>query len=775
MIKISLSIITLFVFSQSWGQWGWSNPKPSGENIQDIIFVNDDIGYILNGSSIFKTLNQGQQWTYLTTIESANDIDIKNSIGYIVSSNGDIFKSMDNGTQWTKLSTKFDQTPIKINVITVDTAFVASENNIYITTNGGSSWNKLSHQYRVLNIQFLNSKYGFAACRDGKVIKTVDGGLNWTLSLQHDWTSWSINTISFYNHQFGFAFSETGDIMRTVNGGVSWSKVYSGGFDCTTAYFINDSTCFAAGEDGIILKTVDFGNTWNYAGFDVRDPNDISVITFLNESIGFTGGLNGRIMKTSNTGTNWTSYSPTYFDLYDVDFPTNEIGYGVGFLGQIIKTQDAGENWQLIPSPTSNFLRSVSFIDENSGYILSDNDEIFKTDDGGTSWNLVNLGFPHYYEDFTTLEFISSDTIYISGGYNFNSVIKSVDGGQNWQHIASYSFKKIQFLNSNVGYALNQWNYYRRLYKTIDGGFTWTVCFETTSGDINSFHFISKEYGVLVGENGITLKTSDGGITWKELETEYIDYKAVRFLNKNVGYITGESNYQVHIFKTIDGGISWQEEIIPTIYKSQGLANIVITDSNDIFVGGESGLILKNKVEFEKLYFQNVNAIEISESTAIITCRVINNLDATVSLSYKLDESIYETSDKLSPYGIDTMKIFLNSLAENQTYLYQFRANIKDEDYYSTEDSFTTKIIVGLNEGIEESLRVYPNPTNGDIFVLDPNDKQILSISLCDSNGRVLISKQNSNWVDTSNLPAGLYILIIKRDDMHQLTRIIKK
>lgn len=329
----------------------------------------------------------------------------------------------------------------------------------------------------------------------------------------------------------------------------------------------------------------------------------------------------------------------------------------------------------------------------------------------------------------------------------------------------------MQFLNSNVGYALNQWNYNRRLYKTIDGGFTWKVFFETTNGDINSFHFIDKEDGFLVGENGIALKTSDGGITWKELDTEYIDYKAVRFLNKNVGYITVESNYQVHILKTIDGGITWQEEIIPSIYKPQGLTNIVITDSEDIFVGGESGVILKSKVIFEKLCFQNIS---VTESTAIITCRVINNLDDTVSLSYKLNETIYETAAKLSPFEVDTVTVFLNSLEENQTYLYQFIAKINEIDYYSTESNFTTKIITSLNENVKKNLIVYPNPTKDDIFVLDPSDRYNLSITLCDSNGHVLISKQNSSWMDTSNLPAGLYILIIKRDNLSQSIRIIK-
>lgn len=79
---------------------------------------------------------------------------------------------------------------------------------------------------------------------------------------------------------------------------------------------------------------------------------------------------------------------------------------------------------------------------------------------------------------------------------------------------------------------------------------------------------------------------------------------------------------------------------------------------------------------------------------------------------------------------------------------------------------------VGINEYHENSMSIYPNPTNqfinlcfGDIF------PQTIKISLMNSLGEELLNCGNTSKIDVTNLDAGIYYLQIATPD----SRITKK
>ena len=91
-------------------------------------------------------------------------------------------------------------------------------------------------------------------------------------------------------------------------------------------------------------------------------------------------------------------------------------------------------------------------------------------------------------------------------------------------------------------------------------------------------------------------------------------------------------------------------------------------------------------------------------------------------------------------------------------------------------DSKTMNIdLVGLQE-LSAAFDVYPNPMSDLVNVT--SDERIIAIDIIDLNGRVLISQSNVNrnaQVNVSNLPSGVYTLVIKSDNGSNFHKLVKQ
>lgn len=66
------------------------------------------------------------------------------------------------------------------------------------------------------------------------------------------------------------------------------------------------------------------------------------------------------------------------------------------------------------------------------------------------------------------------------------------------------------------------------------------------------------------------IRTLDGGKTWESMRSgTSIDLAAVRFVNESVGFMTGSGEV---IFKTTDGGTTWEPNKIPFESHGSGFA-----------------------------------------------------------------------------------------------------------------------------------------------------------------------------------------------------------
>ena len=94
---------------------------------------------------------------------------------------------------------------------------------------------------------------------------------------------------------------------------------------------------------------------------------------------------------------------------------------------------------------------------------------------------------------------------------------------------------------------------------------TWNQVTVPTTENLLDIEFPEESVGVgyIGGENGLLLKTTDGGTTWTEVNHSGIDipvnfhFRDLEFANANVGYAALDGTQG--IYKTINGGLNWTE------------------------------------------------------------------------------------------------------------------------------------------------------------------------------------------------------------------------
>lgn len=115
--------------------------------------------------------------------------------------------------------------------------------------------------------------------------------------------------------------------------------------------------------------------------------------------------------------------------------------------------------------------------------------------------------------------------------------------------------------------------------------------------------FTDARTGLAAGANGVLLKTTDGGATWRKaaLPTKD-DVRDIFFLDAVTGWLVcnrSEFNLKTardlrgYLLKTTDGGASWQRIEITNVNANARLTRIVFSDSLNGFALGETGTLFR--------------------------------------------------------------------------------------------------------------------------------------------------------------------------------------
>ncbi|MCH8329914.1 MAG: hypothetical protein IH946_00795, partial [Bacteroidetes bacterium] len=355
-----------------------------------------------------------------------------------------------------------------------------------ISPNNSASWSPLTSPTSDFysDVFFTDIVTGFAVGQssqgNGYIIKTTDGGDNWT-------TKYNVsNTVPFYSVTFinqdtgwvvgGNGFDDV--ILKTMDGGDTWVD-QSQGLSAVlfTVFFIDKDTGWAGGLNGqtlgeVLLKTTNGGTTWTQiVTGNSGHPYAIVMIdamTGWKANTNFTNN-NGYVYMTIDGGNSWSILnSPTSAFVYQgISAPANSIIYAVYYdqsftppnHSKIYKTIDDGTTWiDITPDTTTSGLdNSVSFVDEFVGYWVL-GEKLYKTTDGGANWTSSNLPLGHsalsiHFNDASNGVIGTSD-----GTFNYyGGILSTTDGGITWSDTAftinSATIGSVKQTSANIAYA----------------------------------------------------------------------------------------------------------------------------------------------------------------------------------------------------------------------------------------------------------------------------------------------------------------------------------
>ncbi|MBC8147317.1 MAG: T9SS type A sorting domain-containing protein [Bacteroidetes bacterium] len=287
----------------------------------------------------------------------------------------------------------------------------------------------------------------------------------WSM-IHNDSLFYECSDLHFLNKDTGFVSGQIyhgrGFVLKTTDGGNNWTSIDTILGVCTSIYFINDSVGFTGGQDGIIHRTVNNGLSWDFlTGVSVWNL-DFDELYFVNDSIGFIKTHYGKVFKTIDGGYNWTEKATIQYGSMFGNGKSNpffffkgSVGFAVGH--GVYKTIDYGENWIRQNADTLNYYKGIHMIDEFKGFVVGHEGVILSTIDGGANWTISNTITTEHLND---IQFINDTVGYCVGyGIEFNNdtsgvVLYTIDCGVSWNRVklSNNSLQSLQFVNDSIGY-----------------------------------------------------------------------------------------------------------------------------------------------------------------------------------------------------------------------------------------------------------------------------------------------------------------------------------
>ena len=271
--------------------------------------------------------------------------------------------------------------------------------------------------YHLYTVEAVTNDIIFAGGYGGSLVKTTNAGDNWEL-VPIGTSNW-IKSIHFFNTSDGWLVTspssilDSGEVMKTTDGGLNWTTVHNAHMYFSMSW-VSQTTGFIGTWEGTIIKTSDGGQNWSQ--LTAPSTSNIPSLQFLDSQSGFAISTDYYLHKTLDGGITWESfYHPGIRSIF---FHDQNNGFCVDSYGRIGKTTDGGETFTYWQSTFIDYkLQDVYFTGASNGYVIGGLDctngscdnkpVILTTNDGGISWTnntnhpLMGQGIGFYEIDCT--------------------------------------------------------------------------------------------------------------------------------------------------------------------------------------------------------------------------------------------------------------------------------------------------------------------------------------------------------------------------------------
>jgi photosystem II stability/assembly factor-like uncharacterized protein len=311
----------IFLFSMTLSaqlQWRPLGSIPTNHNKQrfdDVFFINDKVGWALNGhyAAVYKTIDAGETWStqmdeqslgadyYFRNIEFLNE-----NIGFIGTLNkGVFFKTIDGGVEWTIVNNLPTNSEAICGLDAVGESTVygcgAYFTPAYIikSTDSGDNWQYTDmslYASALVEVLFVDENTGYASGKNESgaiVLKTTDGGVSWTTIYNSNIPGeyvWKLQILaSNPNVIFGSVESVApllGKLIKSSDNGVTWSSKEVPDTDIQAVGFLTENHGWMGGHSSSFLETLDGGDTWN----SLSVGSNLNRIFIISDNLAFASG-----------------------------------------------------------------------------------------------------------------------------------------------------------------------------------------------------------------------------------------------------------------------------------------------------------------------------------------------------------------------------------------------------------------------------------------------------------------------------------------------------
>jgi len=289
-------------------------PQVSGttEDIYDIEMANQDTGYYVTSSLIFRTLDGGLNWTQIGSGNNFEEIFVIDA-EHVYFCGEHIKYTSDAGNNISNQVNPYVN-GYSITFGSSTHGWVSYGGGYIKATTDGSTWSSQTSgtSENLYDIHAVDANNVWACGENGTIIHTNDGGANWTTQTTLTITE-GLYAIYFVDQNNGYAVGDNGVFFKTTDGGSTWNNTVPVSFDLADVFFLSISEGYISGSDGTLLETTDGGSTWNIQ--NVSQTGKVRSIYFLNTQVGWSAGSNGIIEFTDHGGDMCTTHA---------DFTVNE-------------------------------------------------------------------------------------------------------------------------------------------------------------------------------------------------------------------------------------------------------------------------------------------------------------------------------------------------------------------------------------------------------------------------------------------------------------------
>ena len=248
----------------------WVQLNSGGSRLNDILFYNEELGYVAGQDNTFAySTDAGQKWTSVSINAGTtwNSLSAPTStVVYAVGNNNttfQVYKSTDSGATWSVTGTS--TAPANVDYHSVDfvdasTGYIAGVVGpggelVYKTTNGGTDWTATAADpgaSQINDIHVYDATTLWAVNSSGIVYKTTDSGTSWTMIFQ---ANNPLNSVHFISSQIGYIVGDSGEAWFTTDGFLSWTKIKTGTTEnLTSVYALDRRVVYAVGDSGTVVK-----------------------------------------------------------------------------------------------------------------------------------------------------------------------------------------------------------------------------------------------------------------------------------------------------------------------------------------------------------------------------------------------------------------------------------------------------------------------------------------------------------------------------------------